>query len=403
MRITRLAAALLPLMLSPAAFARDFVLTDTSAGIEQANWTTSSAKLGIKSATPFSITKTTLHGGRQEGSTLITIDTGNLKLQLIPTRGMGLYRASSGDVTLGWNSPVDEIVHPSFINLEQRGGLGWLDGFNELMVRCGYEWTGHPGTENGRLMSLHGRAQNIPASKVVVSVEEKAPYRITVKGLVKEKTFKFSDLETWAGVSVVPGEKTFRVHDELTNKSDYERDYQIIYHSNFGAPILEGGAHFSAAIEEISPFNDYAKKGLADWPTYLPATPGYDEMVFNIKPYADADGKTLAMLSNKAGDRGVAVGFNVQQLPVLTLWKNTDSVKQGYVTGIEPGTSYAYPRQIERAQGRIAKLAPGATQRFDLEYRILGSAADVRAAQSGIDAIQAGREVRLNETPMAKE
>lgn len=403
MRINRLAAALLPLMLSPAAFARDFVLTDTSAGIEQANWTTSSAKLGIKSAKPFTITKTTLHGGRQEGSTLITIDTGTLKLQLIPTRGMGLYRASSGDVTLGWNSPVDEIVHPSFINLEQRGGLGWLDGFNELMVRCGYEWTGHPGTENGRLMSLHGRAQNIPASKVVVSVEEKAPYRITVKGLVKEKTFKFSDLETWAGVSVVPGEKTFRVHDELTNKSDYERDYQIIYHSNFGAPILEGGAHFSAAIEEISPFNDYAKKGLADWPTYLPATPGYDEMVFNIKPYADANGKTLAMLSNKAGDRGVAVGFNVQQLPVLTLWKNTDSVKQGYVTGIEPGTSYAYPRQIERAQGRIAKLAPGATQRFDLEYRILGSAADVRSAQSGIDAIQAGREVKLNETPMAKE
>ncbi len=30
--------------------------------------------------------------------------------------------------------------------------------------------------------------------------------------------------------------------------------------------------------------------------------------------------------------------------------ENTDTVKQGYVTGIEPGTSYAYPVTIEREQ-----------------------------------------------------
>lgn len=403
MLFQRFLAAGLSLLGSSFAFSRDFVLTDATDGVELANWTISSAELGINSRTPFTVTKKTLHGGRQDGSTLITIEAGALTLEVVPTRGMGLYRARAGDVVLGWNSPVDEIVHPSFINLEQRGGLGWLDGFNEMMVRCGYEWTGHPGMEDGRLMSLHGRFQNIPASKVIVSVEERTPYRITVKGLVKEKTFKFSDLETWAGVSVVPGEKRFIVHDELTNKSDYEREYQIIYHSNFGAPILEGGARFNAAVAEISPFNDYARKGLADWQTYLAPTPGYDEMVFNIKPYADGTGHTLAMLSNQAGTRGVAAGFNVAQLPVLTLWKNTDSAKQGYVTGIEPGTSYAYARQIERAQGRIAKIGPGATKQFDLEYTILDGADAVKRTEAEIAAIQAGRKTELVVTPMARE
>ena len=40
------------------------------------------------------------------------------------------------------------------MNLESRGGLGWLDGFNELVVRCGYEWTGHPGIDNGVLRGV---------------------------------------------------------------------------------------------------------------------------------------------------------------------------------------------------------------------------------------------------------
>ena len=45
------------------------------------------------------------------------------------------------------DSPVKEVVHPSHIDLESRGGLGWLEGFNEWMVRCGLEFAGHPGTD----------------------------------------------------------------------------------------------------------------------------------------------------------------------------------------------------------------------------------------------------------------
>lgn len=381
----------------------EFVLTDTAQNLEVAHWQVSSESLGLKAIAPFTVTKTTLHGGRQEGSTLITIDSDGMQLVIIPTRGMGLLSAQSGDVKLAWHSPVDEVVHPSFINLEERGGLGWLDGFNEMMVRCGFEWTGHPGMDNGRLLTLHGRAQNIPASRVVVRIEKAAPHRITVKGLIKERTFKFSNFETWAGVSLTPGERTFLVHDELRNLADYEREYQIIYHSNFGAPLLEGGARFVAAAQEVSPFNDHARAGLAEWQTYLPVTPGFDEMVFNIKPYADAQGDSLAMLANRSGSRGVALGFNVQQLPALTLWKNTDSASDGYVTGIEPGTGYPYPRAVEREQGRVGRIAPGEVKAFDVEFRVLGSPSDVLQAEQEIMAIQAGRSTTLLGTPMAVE
>lgn len=147
---------------------------------------------------------------------------------------------------MGWDSPVKEVVNPAFINLESRNGLGWLEGFNEMMVRCGYEWTGHPVTADGQIYTLHGKVGNTPASQVEVEVADTAPYEIRVRGLVKESTFKKADLQTMAELRYVPGSNSFSLHDVLTNHADYPHDYQIIYHSNFGKPILEEGPLYGA-------------------------------------------------------------------------------------------------------------------------------------------------------------
>ena len=317
---------------------------------------------------------------------------------------MNLLHVEGFGTRLGWNSPVKEVVNPAYINLESRNGLGWLDGFNEMMVRCGYEWTGHPGVDdNGQLLSLHGRAQNTPASTVKVIIDEQPPYTIHVRGQVAERTFKKTNLVTWTELSVAPGSNRFELHDELTNFADYEDEYQIIYHSNFGTPILEEGARFLAPMSSISPFNDYAKSGLKTWQTYQGPTKDFDEMVFNIQPLADENHQTLAAVVNKAGDKGASIQFDTRQLPVLTLWKNTDTVKQGYVTGIEPGTSYAYPVTIEREQKRVKQLQPGASAQFDLTYTLLHDSAQVAAVEQKIAQIQGDNKVAENETPIAKE
>lgn len=383
--------------------AQTFVLTDAESSVEKGNWQIGSDALKIKDQ-HFSIEQSVLHGGRQEGSKIITITSQNgLKIVLSPSRGMNLLHVTGKDIRLGWHSPVDEVVNPNTINLESRGGVGWLEGFNEMMVRCGYEWTGHPVVDKGMIYTLHGRAGNTPASKVVVDVSETAPYQISVRGLLKENSFKKSNLETWTELRYVPGSESFTVHDVLTNKSDYARDYQIIYHSNFSTPILEQGARFVAPVKDISPFNDYAKAGLKDWQTYQGPTKDFDEMVFNLTPYADTQGKTLAALFNRAGDKGVSIDFDTRQLPVLTLWKNTDTVKQGYVTGIEPGTSYAYPVTIEREQGRVKQLQPGQSTEFELTYSLLSSADAVQKTEQRVKAIQGDNKVTVTETPIAVE
>jgi len=387
------------LLLGPSAQAREFVLSDAAAGNSLETWSITSAELGLDPAAPFMIRKRVLHGGRQEGVELIEVDNGRLSFSVIPTRGMSIYRVSSGDVTLGWDSPVKEIVNPAHIELESRGGLGWLDGFNEFMVRCGVEWAGHPGMDNGKLLSLHGRAGNIPASKVVVVIDDQPPHRIRLRGLVVEQTFKFADYELWTEVSTVPGSAALRIDDTLTNRSDYEREFQIIYHGNFGPPLLGERARFVAPAKQVTPFDDYAAKDVDQWTVYRGPTKNFGEHVFNLVPYARSDGSTTVMLHNAAADRGVRINYDVNALPYFTLWKNTDTLKEGYATGLEPGTGFPYTRSVERAHGRVPKLAPGASRSFGLEYTILSDAAGVRGCEKDIARIQGDQQTRIDRQP----
>ncbi|WP_313118800.1 aldose 1-epimerase family protein [Pantoea septica] len=385
------------------AAAQTWVLTDAEAGTDKGNWQISSKQLKL-SGDAFSLQQKVLHGGKQEGSKVLTITSQNgLTIALSPTRGMDLLHVNGDGVRLGWDSPVNEVVNPAYINLDSRNGLGWLEGFNEMMVRCGYEWTGHQVVKDGRIYTLHGKAGNTPASRVEVTIDEKAPHEIRVRGLLKENTFKKANLETWTELRYVPGAKSFTLHDVLTNRGDYPHDYQIIYHSNFGTPILEKDARFIAPLKSVSPFNDYAKSGLKAWNIYDAPTKDFDEMVFNLVPKADSSGKTLAAVINSKGDKGASIEFDTHQLPLLTMWKNTDTLKQGYVTGIEPGTNYAYPVTIEKEQGRVKQLAPGQSTTFELTYTLLSSASAVNATEQRIRQIQGDEQPTVDEKPIAVE
>jgi hypothetical protein len=69
------------------------------------------------------------------------------------------------------------------------------------------------------------------------------------------------------------------------------------------------------------------------------------------------------------------------------------------VTGFEPGVNYPNVRSYEAQQGRIAKLKPGETRTFDLQFDIPGDAASVHTAEQSIAEIAAGAKPRIHERP----
>lgn len=362
---------------------------------------------------PWSLRLETLHGGKQEGTRLLTLSNGVLRITLVPSRGMSILdvtRQPPGKPAfrLGWESPVREVVHPAYMNLQARGGLGWLEGFNEFLCRCGLENVGQPGkdvivTNTGAKaevdLTLHGKIANIPASFVEVVVDPQPPHRIHIRGRVEEKMLFGPILELHTELSTEPGSAEFRVEDRVINKGGTPQEFQLLYHTNVGKPLLREGARVLAPVKQVTPFNERAAEDVKNYGQIAGPRPGYVEQVYLLRPLADEAGKTRVLIQSKDASQGVALRYDVKQLPYLTLWKNTAAEADGYVIGVEPGTSYPNPRRVERQQGRVPKLAPGETYRAVLDFAVLTTPEDVRRVAEEIRTLQQTHPARIDAKP----
>ena len=158
---------------------------------------------------------------------------------------------------------------PERHQLSARGGLGWLDGFNEWLVRCGLENNGQPGTdkfinnvgdEATMELTLHGKIANIPASEVEVVVEQEAPYRIHIRGRMDERMFHGPKLELQTDISTSPA----RHISDQRHRDQPRRERARIpapLPRELRQPAAGGGFGLLAPVERVTPFNDRRPRG----------------------------------------------------------------------------------------------------------------------------------------------
>ena len=407
---------------------KSFVLTDVEQGIWLDKFTLNPAKLKVagRRKEKWSIVKRTLHGGLADGVDLVEVNNGPFTFSVLPTRGMGVWRGSYRGLPVGWRAPVRGPVHPKFVNLADRGSLGWLQGFDEMIARCGLDSNGAPcvdsvidnnGNPRQTPLPLHGRIANQPACRVSVELVPGDPPEIAVCGVVEESMLFAPSLRLTTRISTRLGENAFTIADEVTNIRGIDAELQMLYHCNFGQPFLEAAARFVAPSLTIAPRDARATED-ADYAAYLGPTPGYVEQVFYHELATDADGWTAAALVNAGGpgrgtgrlaenrgtgrfaDKAVVVRFNRNELPCFAQWKNTIPVGDGYVTGLEPGTNFPNAKPFERANGRVIKLPPGGTWRATLRVEVLDSAEAVAGLQREIAALGAGKPRVVHAKPL---
>jgi Domain of unknown function (DUF4432) len=367
------------------------VLTDAAHNLSIKEWKLSSQDVGGEWAnTRWSVTKRVLAGGRQDGVEVIEVDNGLLTFTVVPTRGFQVWVANAGDVRLGWDSPVKEIVHPNFVNLAERGGLGWLNGFGEMVSRGGLESFGPPCEDSGRFYTLHGRINYIPAGYVEVRLESHPAPKIVLRGVVDESLMFGPQLRLTSEISTELGSASLSLDDTITNLSDQPQEMESLYHANFGPPLLGAGAQFVAPVKKVWPRNARAAEGgMIGWNQYTgPHGADYTEQVYFIELHSGDAGETEALLKSADGSKAVVVSFDVRQLPYMTLWKNEGPAKSGYVTGLEPGTSFPNPKPVERAAGRVPKLVGGESHKAKVTFTALRSIEEVDRAVEAIRRLQ---------------
>lgn len=316
--------------------------------------------------------------GAAAGVEVICIDTGAVRVVVLPSRGMGIWRLESAGQRFGWQSPIAGPVHPNLVPVLDPGGIGWLEGFDELLVRCGLESNGAPQwNEAGQLeYPLHGRIANLPASGLKIEVDAESG-RLTLEGVVTEAKLFIKRLELRSRLTVTAGQTAVEIEDTVTNGLSKPATAQLLYHINVGAPVLGPGAELQVASQQVEGKDESSQAEISQWNQIGEPQAGYAERVYFVTPQSRDGVHSAALLKSADGTLGLGVQFDTRTLPHLVVWKNTAALADGYVVGIEPATNLPNTRGEETAAGRVVTLGGGESTTFRVQLQPMTTAAAV--------------------------
>lgn len=309
-----------------------------------------------------------LCGGRAEGVEAVDVKTGSgFQFTVLPGRAMDIAWAEYNGIPLGWISKSG-IVAPQYYEPE---GLSWLRSFfGGVLTTCGLTQAGAPCEDQGEMLGQHGRIGNIPAEYVNMDAYwQNGQYIMKLRGSMVEACTFNGNLKLTREIKAVLGDSKLYIHDQVENIGYQPSPLMLLYHMNFGFPIVSQYSRLCADDISVAARDEAAKPGIGIYDSFQMPTKGYAEQVFFHSLRADADGYTSVGIINKEINTGIYIRFNINQLPYFTEWKMMG--QQDYVVGLEPGNCIPEGRAVARNNGRLQFIQPGEIKDVDIELAVL--------------------------------
>jgi hypothetical protein len=323
-----------------------------------------------------------LADGRVRGMRAADVYTGSgFRFQVLVDRGLDLGAAEHAGRPLAF-------VHPALgaPALHERQGLGWLRTFGGgLVTTCGLDHFGPPDPE-GEGYGLHGRASHLPAEGLRVRQEWRGEdYVLEIEGETRQSRLFGENLRLERRISTRLGATSLLLEDRVTNEGFRPAPLAVLYHCNFGFPVVSPDSEVLVHDRSVRPRDEAARAGLDDRLRFGPPQPGFAEQVFFHEPLPDREGRACAGVVNRALGFGAFLRWRAAELPVLAHWKMTGEGE--YVCGLEPSTHAMTPtRREQRESGAMRELGPGESVSFQLEIGALADAAAVGLFESALGA-----------------
>lgn len=309
-----------------------------------------------------------LKEGRSKGVEAYEIKTGaGLEYTVLADRGMDISRANYRGTNFSYISNTG-VVSPAYF--EEEGAKTLRSFIPGLLTTCGLTYYGIPmETKDGRT-SLHGRISNIPAQEICVEkkLKNELPY-LSIKGRMIQASFFGEHLVMEREIKSFLGKNKIIIQDSITNEGFDKQPFMILYHINFGYPLLDENTEVVAPLNKVIPSTENAKEKIEKHYQAEKPQSGYQEKVYYLDLLAKDEGlATLGIINHELGF-GVYEKFNKNRLPCFIQWKQMG--KGFYVMGLEPGTNYFEGREQEAKEGRLDYIAPNETKNFELELGII--------------------------------
>lgn len=312
----------------------------------------------------------TLTEGLAKGVKCIDVDLGELTFTLLEDRCLDIYSVKHKGKQVAWLSK-NGVVAPTYYD---PADIGWLKSFSGgLLTTCGLLNVGPPSVFYGRKHGLHGRISNIPAEHVHVRREKTdSGFRVAVSATVIEAGVHGCNYEMRRTISAETEHAVITLHDEITSHSDIPEPLMLMYHINFGYPLINPNAVLKIYdSEKIIPRKGAAADHMDTWDQFDPPSAGAEERVYLHQLKQNENKTSYYTLRNRAEnpDMSVDVYFSSDSLPYLTLWKNPRPGE--YVAGIEPGNNHGEGIMFEEDLKKLRYVEPEETVNTWVEWRFM--------------------------------
>ncbi|HZZ26400.1 MAG TPA: DUF4432 family protein [Pirellulales bacterium] len=303
-----------------------------------------------------------LDNGPGRGVRIAWVNTGGgLRYKVVIDRGLDIADAEFFGQSLTWHS-LTGVTAPTAA-YDQRDDWLW-SFYGGLLVSCGPLNTGAPFEENGKPFGLHGTHSNSAA--IVESMVNPDPLRgqfeMSITALVRTARVFGPNVELRRTISSRLGETAIHIADEFTNRDYRPVPLAWLLHINFGYPLLEpqssvycyrgavtgveGAERFAAGVDfKTAPPPMDLRRGGCQFCAYVDAP-------------ADAQGKVLSGLVNRARGFGVKIEHARQDYQRLANWQHWGPHGQ-YMGALEPTNAGVEGRPKDEQRGWLQRLEPG--------------------------------------------
>jgi hypothetical protein len=294
---------------------------------------------------------------------------GGLDFVVHVDRGFDLGPAALHGTNLTWHSPMG-LVHPYAF---QDSAAGWARRFpGGLLTTCGPDNVGP--ASGGR--PAHGRWSNTPARLVAAeTLWRDGRYVLELVGEVRGAELFGDDLVLTRTIRTEYGATTLTINDRVENRGHRESPLLLLYHCNFGYPLLDEGDMLFVK-SRVTPRDAEAARGLPACRTIASPQAGYKEQVFHHDVETDEAGLATVGLVNPRRHLAAYLRYEKASLPHLTEWRQLGEGE--YVLGLEPGTCFVLGFEEEDCLGRVRRVRPGETVQTELEIGFLATPAAIR-------------------------
>jgi hypothetical protein len=313
--------------------------------------------------------------GKEAESELIHVRTGaGLTYTISPSRGFDIVFAEYGGTPISWTSQ-NGMSHPSYF---QNKGTNWLKtAVGGLLMTCGLTQVGNPCRDGEEELGLHGAIHHTSAKYISTKAEwVNDEYVLTASGEIEETTIFGHHLQLTREISSFIGRNKIYIKDTVENKGFEPAPHMILYHFNFGFPLMDEKTVVNVPSRQVRPRdNDVSLDEYLSWEA---PKLGIMEKVYYHEDLVKDDNKmTKVTITNpefpsltKKAPTTLSLSWRIDTLPKFVQWKMNG--KGMNVLGIEPSNCYVEGRVKEKEYGTLRFIQPGEKLDYHLELEIEG-------------------------------